>query len=410
MDFPKVVFVIGPTGVGKSKLGIEIAKRFDGEVISMDSMQVYKSLDILTNKVTDEETEGIPHHMLSIVDPEQQFDVTQFVTKCDKLVHEIHARGKLPIIVGGTCYYCYSLMIRNKGVGVETNNAPNIENKREIEKCLSSGENMDKILEKIDPVAYKITKHNPNKWRTYLMSYLRTGSTISELNQSISVCYSNALIFWITSDMKILFNRIDNRADDMVTKGLIDELKNFITNHKNVDFTKSQFASIGLKQLLPLAENTCSSDVRNQCIEDLKSVTKKYAVNQQKFITSKLCSKDRIPGLPPIYQLNASDIENWNIEVRDTAMNAVETYLKDGNESLEKIEKLVKISEEESAATANEYYTKQLEKTEVLECEDCNIKIISSQLDIHLKSKRHKKRLAGIRKREKNLKRLKTVE
>ena len=82
----------------------------------------------------------------------------------------------------GTCYHCYSLMIRNKGVGVETNNAPNIENKREIEKCLSSGENMDKILEKIDPVAYKITKHNPNKWRTYLMSYLRTGSTISGMD------------------------------------------------------------------------------------------------------------------------------------------------------------------------------------------------------------------------------------
>ena len=89
---------------------------------------------------------------------------------------------KLVIIpVRGTCYYCYSLMIRNKGVGVETNTAPNIENKREIEKCLSSGENLDKILEKIDPVAYKITKHNHNKWRTYLMSYLRTGSTISGL-------------------------------------------------------------------------------------------------------------------------------------------------------------------------------------------------------------------------------------
>ena len=73
--------------------------------------------------------------------------------------------------------------------------------------------------------------------------------------------------------MKILFNRIDNRADDMVTKGLIDELKNFITTHKNVDFTKSQFASIGLKQLLPLAENTCPNNVRNKCIEDLKSVT-----------------------------------------------------------------------------------------------------------------------------------------
>lgn len=89
-------------------------------------------------------------------------------------------------------------------------------------------------------------------------------------------------------------------------------------------------------------------------------------------------------------------------------MIAVEKYLKD--ESLEQIEKLVKISEEESATTTYEYYSKQLEKTEVLECEDCNIKIISSQLDIHLKSKRHKKRLAGIRKREKNLKRLKTVE
>ena len=100
MDQSKVVFVIGPTAVGKSKLGIEIAKRFNGEVISMDSMQVYKSLDILTNKVTKEETEGIPHHMLSMVEPTDQFDVTQFVTKCDELVENIQSRGKLPIIVG----------------------------------------------------------------------------------------------------------------------------------------------------------------------------------------------------------------------------------------------------------------------------------------------------------------------
>ena len=223
--------------------------------------------------------------------------------------------------------------------------------------------------------------------------------------------------------MQILFDRIDNRADDMVTKGLIDELKNFITKYKNIDFTKSQFASIGLKQLLPLAENSCSPVVRNKCIDDLKSVTvseypndeslkinafqKKYAVNQQKFITSKLCNQNRIPGLPPVYQLNASDIQNWNTEVRDTALTAVEKYLQNGNESLESIEKLVKISEKESTATTNEYYKKQLEKTEVLECQDCNIKIISSQLDVHLKSKRHKKRRAGIRKRENNLKRLK---
>ena len=105
--------------------------------------------------------------------------------------------------------------------------------------------------------------------------------------------------------------------------------------------------------------------------------------------------------------MNASDIQNWNTEVRDTALTAVEIYLENGNESLESIEKLVKISEKESTATTNEYYKKQLEKTEVLECQDCNIKIISSQLDVHLKSKRHKKRRAGIRKRENNLKRLK---
>ena len=106
--------------------------------------------------------------------------------------------------------------------------------------------------------------------------------------------------------------------------------------------------------------------------------------------------------------MNASDIQNWNTEVRDTALTAVKAFLKTGNESLESIEKLAKISEQESTATTGDYYRRQLEKTEVLECEDCNIKIISSQLDVHLKSKRHKKRLAGIRKREKNLKRLKT--
>ena len=122
--------------------------------------------------------------------------------------------------------------------------------------------------------------------------------------------------------MKILFNRIDNRADDMVTKGLIDELKNFIKTHENVDFTKSQFASIGLKQLLPLAKNTCSSDVRNKCIEDLKSVTvsKILTPNDPKLLSRKNMQSINRNSSPRNYAIKIESLGylrfiNWMLRI-----------------------------------------------------------------------------------------------
>jgi tRNA dimethylallyltransferase len=113
--------IFGPTGVGKSKLGIEIAKKYNGEIISMDSMQVYNELDILTNKVTTEEAEGIPHHLLSIQSVEDQFTVRDFLREADKLIADIRERGKLPLLVGGTTYYAFSFFLRSGDGSVSKN-------------------------------------------------------------------------------------------------------------------------------------------------------------------------------------------------------------------------------------------------------------------------------------------------
>ena len=181
--------VIGPTGVGKTKLGIEIAKRFDGEVISMDSMQVYKSLDILSNKVTAEEAQGIKHHLISEIDIQEQFDASQFVEKTDTLIKSIRKRNKLPVIVGGTCYYAYNLFVRkcsrsgkiseqrllqiekweDEFEKLKMAQIRNSDNNGELKKI---EEELGLLLEKIDSHAYKITRHNPKKYQTFL-AYIR---------------------------------------------------------------------------------------------------------------------------------------------------------------------------------------------------------------------------------------------
>ncbi|KAJ3206658.1 hypothetical protein HDU67_008033, partial [Dinochytrium kinnereticum] len=105
-----VVAIVGTTGVGKSNLAIELAKRFGGEVINADSMQVYRGLDIATNKVTEEEKEGVPHHLMSFVDPPEEYSVSQFEVDCVKKISDLHSRSILPILVGGTHYYIQSVL------------------------------------------------------------------------------------------------------------------------------------------------------------------------------------------------------------------------------------------------------------------------------------------------------------
>lgn len=269
-DGDPVVIIFGPTGVGKSKLGIELALEFGGEVISMDSMQVYTSLDILTNKVTAEEAQGIPHHLLSACPVEKQFTSLDFVAMAQRQMGEIRARGNLPIIVGGTCYYANSLFLQldEKAISSDkvttreatdilsfeakvtalTDNATEIDEKTRLKK-------LGDLLAAVDPVAFSLVENNSKKFESYLKSYLRQHECIKTRNGRIQVRHGNALVFWITSERGALNKRIDDRAGTMVTRGLKDEISKFIETHQPQEYQSGQFAAIGLKQLRPLVDH-----------------------------------------------------------------------------------------------------------------------------------------------------------
>ena len=221
--------IFGPTGVGKSQLGIEIAKKYDGEIISMDSMQVYNELDILTNKVTTEEAEGIPHHLLSFQSVDKQFTIIDFIREADKLISDIRKRGKLPLLVGGTTYYAFSFFLR-AGDGSVSKNEKILEQIENIKRAVPDDDGRESklgdLLKTLDPVAYKLVWNNPKKIETYLES-CALHESLKERNRTSKVVHESTLIFWISSDRKVLNERIDKRADGMVTKGLIDEIKHF---------------------------------------------------------------------------------------------------------------------------------------------------------------------------------------
>ena len=141
------------------------------------------------------------------------------------------------------------------------------------------------------------------------------------------VHHQNALFLWITSKKSILDQRIDDRAELMVTAGLKSEIIGLIEKRPKFDFTKSQFASIGLRQLMPLVDPNCTKEVEAQCIARLKSITKKYASNQERYIRQKFCHQSRFPGLPKLYQLDASDLSRWGENVAEKGVEAARDYL-----------------------------------------------------------------------------------
>ena len=230
--------------------------------------------------------------------------------------------------------------------------------------------------------------------------------------------HQNALFLWITSKKSVLDQRIDDRAESMVTAGLKSEIVGLIEKRPKFDFTKSQFASIGLRQLMPLVDPNCTKEIEAQCIARLKLITKKYASNQERYIRQKFCHQSRFPGLPKLYQLDASDLTRWGENVAEKGVKAAKDYLS-GKAIQESRDcqiitwltidevwnpgyKLKVASGTEVKLSSEDYYTDRVKQNTIQECNACNVQIIQSQFDVHLKSKRHKKRLEGIAKRKKN--------
>ena len=223
---PKIIVICGPTASGKTALSIELAKQINGEIVSADSMQIYKDMDIGTAKVTKEEMDGIKHYLIDYVLPDQRYSVAEFKKDAKKAIQEIIDNKKVPIIVGGTGLYVDSLIYEIDYPEIEIDE----EYRKHLEKIVEE-EGIEEIYKeaiKIDEKAMlKISKNDKKRIMRVLEIYHSTGKTKSELEEESRKEPSyDYKIFAINWDREILYDRINKRVDIMLQNGLIEEVKN----------------------------------------------------------------------------------------------------------------------------------------------------------------------------------------
>ncbi len=275
-DKPTIVAVCGPTAVGKTRLAVELARRFNGEVISADSMQIYRGLDIGTAKATAEEQQGIPHHLLNILDPQQRFSAADFVALAGRCVQDLCRRKKLPIIAGGTGLYIESLV---KGVRfTEETFDPQVRSQLEQQAEELGAEEMHRRLAAIDP-EYAAGLHPNNRGRVLraLELYQQTGHTMTwqrEHSLPATPPYKVLLLGLDCSSRELLYSRIDRRVCQMVEDGVLAEAKLVYDNRSRYQ-TAAQ--AIGYKEFFPYFEHTATLE---ECVAQLQQATRRYAKRQ----------------------------------------------------------------------------------------------------------------------------------
>ena len=274
-----VIVIVGPTASGKSGLGIELAKKINGVIISADSMQIYKDLNIGTAKVTLEETQGIQHELIDIVDISEKFSVSQYKDLCYSKLDEIFEQGKTPIIVGGTGLYINAVVNNMTFEQVNEDKEIAIDEKIiEITKGKTS-EELYKMLEDMDKqAAQKIEKGNDKRViRAIKLKLL--GTSKSDIDSRNDLWHKNEykynfLVVYIDMPRNLLYDRINKRVDQMVDMGIIDEVK-ILYNMHNKSLTACQ--AIGYKEFFEYLDGIKSV---SQCIEILKQKTRNYAKRQ----------------------------------------------------------------------------------------------------------------------------------
>ncbi len=272
----KLLVVCGPTASGKSDVGILLAKEYSGEIVSADSMQVYVGLDIATAKPAVEEMQGVPHHMISVVKRCEKYSVAAYLESARKIIADIHSRGKLPIVVGGTGLYISSL-VDNITFDEEENDGAVRRKLSDLAKEIGNEEMLEK-LRCIDPeTANNLHANNLNRIIRALEVYEITGKTLSEqkaLSRRNPSPYDCLMLGIDFAEREFLYDRINRRVDIMMEQGLLDEAKNA---YDNDDLGVTSAQAIGVKELLPYFDGT--SDLTS-CVDKIKQETRRYAKRQ----------------------------------------------------------------------------------------------------------------------------------
>ncbi|MCL2106941.1 MAG: tRNA (adenosine(37)-N6)-dimethylallyltransferase MiaA [Oscillospiraceae bacterium] len=297
-----LLVIAGPTASGKTALAVEIARQIDGEVVSADSMQVYRGMDIATAKPTEEETRGVPHHLIGIIGSDERFSVARYAELAHAAIHEIHARGRRPMLVGGTGLYIQAVTENLRLADGEIDPAPR--------EALAAKEPalLWEELRAIDPeTAERVHPNDKKRVLRALELYHSTGVSISEQNarsrQGPSP-YQCRMLLLNARDRQVLYHRADARVHDMLARGLLEEAKEFWQKN-NREWTSAQ--AIGYKELLPYLRGECSLEA---AVDKLKRETRRYAKRQLSWFRRMAREwNERVPG--SCRELYIEDALNW---------------------------------------------------------------------------------------------------
>ncbi len=272
----KLVILTGPTAVGKTHLSIQLAKKINGEIISADSIQVYKGMDIGSAKITKEETDGIPHHLIDILEPKEEFNVHIFKKLATKAINDISSRGKIPIIVGGTGFYIQAVLYDINFDDTETD----YEYREYLEQLAKDKGNafLHNMLKEVDhKSAAAIHCNNLKRVIRALEYYKQTGKKISEHNEKERENKSpyNFAYFVLNDKRDKLYNRINQRVDIMFDNGLLKEMETLIAKGYTRDLVSMQ--GIGYKELFNYFDGKTSLDETKELI---KKNTRHFAKRQ----------------------------------------------------------------------------------------------------------------------------------
>ena len=271
-----LVVLTGPTAVGKTELSISLAKQINGEIISADSMQVYTKMDIGTAKIKKEEMDGVKHYLIDVLDPSEDFNVVRFQTMAKQAMEEIYAKGKIPIVVGGTGFYIQALL---NNINFDDNDA-DTSYREELEALVKEkgAEYLHNMLREVDEKsAEAIHMNNSKRVIRALEFYHQTGKRMSKHNEEESKKESayNSAYFVLNCDRELLYNRINKRIDLMVEEGLLEEVQALKEEGYSRDLVSMQ--GLGYKEILAYLEGEISLD---EAIYILKRDTRHFAKRQ----------------------------------------------------------------------------------------------------------------------------------
>ncbi|WP_334328402.1 tRNA (adenosine(37)-N6)-dimethylallyltransferase MiaA [Companilactobacillus sp. HBUAS59699] len=293
----KVIAVVGPTAVGKSALGLKLAQEFNGEIISGDSMQIYRNLDIGTAKDSPEELTLVPHHLVNISDVTERYTVKDFQQKAISVVDQLSDQGKNSFVVGGTGFYLNSL-IQNLNLGGKADGDNKLRSELLQVQKNSGIDGLINILKVEDPASMNvIDTSNARRVIRAIEVHRETGKSINE--QSNGNRWADFYLIGLTDDRAKLYDRINKRVDKMVDMGLLDEVRPVYENRDQIPQAKN---GIGYKELFPYFEGTATLE---SCLDEIKKNSRHFAKRQLTYFRNQM----------DVDWYNISDEPNYQIKV-----------------------------------------------------------------------------------------------